>query len=315
MEKIKLGVSSCLLGEKVRYDGGHKLDHFLTDTLGAYVDWVLVCPEVESGLSVPREAMHLVGDVEAPRLVTIRTGVDHTSRMRQWAKKKVTTLAAEDLCGFVFKSRSPSSGMRGVKIYSPEGIPISTGSGIFAKAFQDRFPLLPVEDEGRLHDPGLRENFIERVFVYKRWQEFMASDRTIGGLVSFHTAHKLLVMAHSPKHYSALGKLVADPKQYKRDELFERYCATLMEGLQLLATVRKNTNVLQHMAGYFKQQLSPDEKQELQDVIANYHQELVPLIVPITLLQHYVRKYNAEYLKQQAYLNPHPLELMLRNHV
>ena len=315
MEKIKLGVSSCLLGERVRYDGGHKLDHFLTDTLGAYVDWVLVCPEVESGLSVPREAMHLVGDVEAPRLVTIRTGVDHTSRMRQWAKKKVTILAAEDLCGFVFKSRSPSSGMRGVKIYSPEGIPNSTGSGIFAKAFQDRFPLLPVEDEGRLHDPGLRENFIERVFVYKRWQEFLASDRTIGGLVSFHTSHKLLVMAHSPKHYSALGKLVADPKQYKRKELFEQYCATLMEGLQLLATVRKNTNVLQHMAGYFKQQLSPDEKQELQDVIANYHQELVPLIVPITLLQHYVRKYNAGYLKQQAYLNPHPLELMLRNHV
>jgi len=315
LEKIKLGVSSCLLGERVRYDGGHKLDHFLTDTLGAYVDWVLVCPEVESGLSVPREAMHLVGDVEAPRLVTIRTGVDHTSRMRQWAKKKVTILAAEDLCGFVFKSRSPSSGMRGVKIYSPEGIPNSTGSGIFAKAFQDRFPLLPVEDEGRLHDPGLRENFIERVFVYKRWQEFLASDRTIGGLVSFHTSHKLLVMAHSPKHYSALGKLVADPKQYKRKELFEQYCATLMEGLQLLATVRKNTNVLQHMAGYFKQQLSPDEKQELQDVIANYHQVLVPLIVPITLLHHYVRKYNVAYLKQQACLNPHPVELMLRNHV
>ncbi len=315
MEKIKLGVSSCLLGERVRYDGGDKRDRFLTDTLGAYVDWVLVCPEVESGLSVPREAMHLVGDIEAPRLVTIRTGVDHTSRMRKWAKKKVTSLAAEDLCGFVFKSRSPSSGMRGVKIYSPEGIPISTGSGIFAKAFQDRFPLLPVEDEGRLHDPGLRENFIERVFVYKRWQEFMASDRTIGGLVAFHASHKLLVMAHSPKHYSALGKLVAEPKQYKRKELFERYCATLMEGLQIRATVRKNTNVLQHMAGYFKKQLSPDEKQELQDMIANYHQELVPLIVPITLLQHYVRKYNAEYLKQQAYLNPLPLELMLRNHV
>jgi len=234
LEKIKLGVSSCLLGEKVRYDGGHKLDHFLTFTLGAYVDWVMVCPEVECGLPVPREAMHLVGDVEAPQLVTIRTGVDHTSRMRRWANKKVTTLAAEDLCGFVFKSRSPSSGMRGVKIYSSEGVPISTGSGIFAKAFQDRFPLLPVEDEGRLHDTGLRENFIERVFVYKRWQEFLASDRTTGGLVSFHTAHKLLVMAHSPKHYSALGKLVADPKQYKREELFERYCATLMEGLNSL---------------------------------------------------------------------------------
>ena len=179
-EKIKLGISSCLLGKKVRYDGGHKLDHFLADTLGAYVDWVPVCPEVESGLSVPREAMHLVGDPEAPRLVTIRSGVDHTSRMRRWANKKVTALAAEDLCGFVFKSRSPSSGMRGVKIYSPEGMPVGTGSGIFAKAFQDRFPLLPVEDEGRLHDPALRENFIERIFVYKRWQEFRSLDKTVG---------------------------------------------------------------------------------------------------------------------------------------
>jgi uncharacterized protein YbgA (DUF1722 family)/uncharacterized protein YbbK (DUF523 family) len=313
--KIKLGISSCLLGEKVRYDGEHKLDRFLTDTLGAYVDWVPVCPEVESGLPVPREAMHLIGDTEAPRLVTIRSGVDHTGRMRRWANKKVAALADEDLSGFVFKSRSPSSGMRGVKIYSPEGIPVSTGSGIFARAFQDRFPLLPVEDEGRLHDPALRENFIERIFAFKRWQEYVSSDKTVGGLVSFHASHKLMIMAHSPKHYSALGKLVADPKKYRREELFERYFATLMEGLQLLATVKKNSNVLQHMAGYFKKQLSADEKQELQDVITNYRRELVPLIVPITLLQHYIRKYNEKYLEQQVYLNPHPLELMLRNHV
>jgi uncharacterized protein YbgA (DUF1722 family)/uncharacterized protein YbbK (DUF523 family) len=313
--KIKLGISSCLLGEKVRYDGGHKLDHFLTDTLGVYVDWVPVCPEVESGLPVPREAMHLIGDPVAPRLVTIRSGVDHTNRMRQWANKKVKLLAAEDLCGFVFKSRSPSSGMRGVKIYSPEGMPVNTGSGIFAKAFQDRFPLLPVEDEGRLHDPALRENFIERIFAFRHWQNFMSSDKTVGGLVSFHASHKLLIMAHSPKHYSALGKLVADPKKYRKEELFGQYVALLMEGLQLLATVKKNSNVLQHMAGYFKQQLLFDEKQELQDVITNYRRELVPLIVPITLLQHYIRKYNEKYLKQQAYLNPHPLELMLRNHV
>jgi uncharacterized protein YbgA (DUF1722 family) len=178
-----------------------------------------------------------------------------------------------------------------------------------------RFPLLPVEDEARLQDPGLRENFIERVFVYNQWREYVATDGSINGLVAFHTSHKLLVMAHSLKHYSILGKLVADPKKYRRGELLGRYRVTLMEGMQLLATVKKNTNVLQHMAGYFKQRLSSDEKQELQDVIENYHRELVPLIVPITVLQHYVRKYNAEYLKQQAYLNPHPLELMLRNHV
>jgi uncharacterized protein YbgA (DUF1722 family) len=234
--------------------------------------------------------------------------------MRKWANKKIKVLANENLCGFVFKSRSPSSGMRGVKIYSPEGKPVGTGSGIFAKAFRDRFPLLPVEDEGKLHDPALRENFIERVFTFKRWQEFKSLDKTVGGLIAFHTSHKLLVMAHSPKHYSALGKLVADPIKYPREELFERYFATLIEGLQFLATVRKNTNVLQHMAGYFKQVLSADEKQELLDVITNYQRELVPLIVPITLLQHYVSKYNVEYLKQQVYLNLHPLELMLRNH-
>jgi len=313
--KIKLGISSCLLGNSVRYDGGHKIDHFLTDILGPYVNWVPVCSEVECGLPVPREAMHLVGEAEFPRLVTIRTGVDHTSRMNTWAKKKLAALEKVGLCGFVFKSRSPSSGMRGVKIYNEAGKPNSTGSGLFARAFMERFPLLPVEDDGRLYDPAVGENFIERIFVYQRWQEYVRKDGSLGGLVSFHTSHKLLIMAHSPKHYSALGKLVADPKKYRRNELYEHYVRTLMEGLPLLATVRKNTNVLQHIAGYFKQLLSADENLELQDVITNYHREQVPLIVPITLLQHYVRKYNADYLKQQAYLNPHPMELMLRNHV
>ncbi len=315
MNKIKLGISSCLLGNPVRYDGGHKLDHFLTDTLGRYVDWLPVCPEVECGLPVPREAMRLVGDPEDPRLVTFRTRVDHSARMKSWARKKVAELEQEDLCGFVFKSRSPSSGMRGVKIYPEAGPPNATGSGLFARAFMDKFPLLPIEDEGRLHDPGLRENFIERIFVYRRWQEYIKEDGSLGGLVSFHTEHKLLVMSHSQKHYTELGKLVAAPKKVRREELHSRYLRTLLEGLGFLATVKKNTNVLQHMAGYFKDKLSADEKKELQEVITNYHRELVPLFVPITLLQHYVRKYNAEYLMQQAYLNPHPLELMLRNHV
>ncbi len=315
MNRIKLGISSCLLGNPVRYDGGHKLDHFLTDTLGRYVDWLPVCPEVECGLPVPREAMRLVGDPEDPRLVTFRTRVDHSARMKNWAKKKVSALAKEDLCGFVFKSRSPSSGMRGVKIYTEAGLPNATGSGLFAKAFMDKFPLVPIEDEGRLHDPGLRENFIERIFVYRRWQEYIKEDGSLGGLVSFHTEHKLLLMSHSQKHYTELGKLVAAPKKISREELHSRYLRTLLEGLGFLATVKKNTNVLQHMAGYFKDKLSADEKKELQEVIMNYHRELVPLVVPITLLQHYVRKYNVEYLMQQAYLNPHPLELMLRNHV
>ncbi len=315
MKKIKLGISSCLLGEKVRYDGGHKLDPFLKNTFGRYVEWVPVCPEVETGLPVPREAMHLVGNPEDPRLVTVRTGVDHTSRMKKWANRKVAELERDELCGFVFKSRSPSSGMRGVKVYTKKGVPHAAGPGIFAHAFMERFPLLPVEDEGRLRDPALRENFIERIFVFKRWQEFRASDKTIGGLASFHTDHELLVMSHSAKHYTALGRLVADAKKYSRQALHENYLATLMEALRFLATVKKNTNVLRHMAGYFKEQLSREEMQELWEVIANYHKELLPLIVPITLIRHYVKKYNVGYLKRQYYLNPHPRELMLRNHV
>jgi uncharacterized protein YbgA (DUF1722 family)/uncharacterized protein YbbK (DUF523 family) len=315
MNKITLGISSCLLGNNVRYDGGHKLDHFLVDTLGQYVDWIPVCPEAACGLGIPRESMRLVGDPEDPRLVTVRTGEDHTARMKRWAKERTAELVHEGLCGFVFKARSPSSGMRGVKIYNEAGIPYANGSGIFAHAFMKHFPLIPVEDEGRLHDPALRENFIERVFVYQRWQEYIGTDGSLGGLVSFHTDHKYLVMAHSQKHYTALGKMVAAGKSARRDRLHADYLETLMEGLQLLATPKKNTNVLQHMAGYFKDTLSAEEKKELLEVIASYHGGLVPLIVPVTLLKHYVRKYREAYLSRQVYLNPHPLELMLRNHV
>ena len=173
MEKIKIGISSCLLGEKVRYDGGHKLDRYITDTLGQYFEWVLVCPEVEYGLSVPREAMHLIGNLGSPRLVTIHTGIDHTEEMLKWAKKKLKELEKEGLCGFIFKSKSPSSGIGGVKVYTFSGVPSQKGVGIFGGAFIQYFPLIPVIDEGRLHDPNLRENFIERVFVYKRWKEFL----------------------------------------------------------------------------------------------------------------------------------------------
>ncbi|MGD1075101.1 MAG: DUF523 domain-containing protein [Thermodesulfovibrionales bacterium] len=172
-EKIKIGISSCLLGERVRYDGGHKLDHFLVQTLGTYVQWVPVCPEVEYGLPVPREAMHLAGDVASPRLVTRKTGTDHTEGMLRWAKKKLAELEKQDLCGFVFKSRSPSSGMKGVKVYTQSAMPSYKGVGIFANAFMEYFPLVPVEDDKRLNDPALRENFVERIFAYKRWKDFI----------------------------------------------------------------------------------------------------------------------------------------------
>jgi uncharacterized protein YbgA (DUF1722 family)/uncharacterized protein YbbK (DUF523 family) len=314
-QKIKLGISSCLLGEKVRYNGGHKLDHYLKDTLGQFVEWTPVCPEVECGLSVPREAMHLTGSPDAPRLVTRKTGIDYTGQMQQWARERMAELERDDLCGFIFKSRSPSSGMRGVKVYNTSGIPGTSGVGIFARAYMERFPLIPVEDDGRLNDSHLRENFIERVFVYRRWQEYIMTDRSMKGLVSFHTDHKLLLLSHSTRHYTCLGRLVADTKNRRPSALHSEYVRTLMDGLRLIATVKKNTNVLQHMIGYFKNQLAPDEKRELAEVIDEYHRGLVPLVVPIVLVRHYVRKYDEPYMKRQHFLNPHPVELMLRNHV
>ncbi len=314
MGKIKIGISSCLLGEKVRYDAGHKLDRYITDTLGQYFEWVPVCPEVEYGLPVPREPMRLVGDPDSPRLITIRTGIDHTEGMLKWAEGKLKELEKEELCGFIFKSRSPSSGIGGVKVYTLSGMPSQRGVGLFGRAFMNKFPVIPVIDDGRLHDPGLRENFIERVFVYKRWQEFIKKGGLIRDLVAFHTEHKLLILSHSPRHFSVLGQLIAKPKQNKPEDLNAEYVNLLMECLRLVATVKKNTNVLQHIVGYFKNQLSSDDKKELLEVIENYHKGYIPLIVPIVLVKHYVRKFDEPYLQKQYYLNPHPLELMLRNH-
>ncbi len=312
--KIRLGISACLLGEEVRYDGGHKLDRYLTDTLGRFVEYVPVCPEVEAGFGVPREAMHLEGDLNAPRLVTRRTKRDLTDPMLEWAKKRVLELEAQDLCGFIFKSRSPSSGMERIPVYNEKGMPVKKGVGLFARIFMDHFPLLPVEDEGRLHDPKLRENFIECVFVFKRWRECLSRGKSRRGLIDFHTKHKLLILSHSPKHYQMMGRLVGQAKTLALDELYQTYQGLLLEALRLKTTIKKNANVLQHMMGYFKKELSADEKQELLEIIGLYGEAHVPLIVPITLMNHYIRKYDQPYLKEQYYLQPHPIELQLRNH-
>jgi uncharacterized protein YbgA (DUF1722 family)/uncharacterized protein YbbK (DUF523 family) len=314
-KKIRLGISTCLLGEKVRYDGGHKLDWFLTETLGQYVEYVPVCPEVECGLPIPRKSMYLEGNPDSPRLVTSHTKQDITEHMVQWAKKRVAQLEKEDLCGFIFKSNSPSSGMERVRVYNEKRIPVKKGIGIFARIFMEHFPLLPVEDEGRLHDPKLRENFIERIFALKRWREVLRKKESRGNLVNFHTKHKLLILSHSPKHHQIMGKLVAQAKDLSLKGLFGQYQNLLTEAFRLKTSPRKNANVLQHIMGYFREELSFDEKKELLEIIDLYRKEYVPLIVPITLINHYVRKYDQPYLKEQFYLNPHPIELQLRNHV
>ncbi|MBS3810151.1 MAG: DUF523 and DUF1722 domain-containing protein [Desulfobacterales bacterium] len=313
-DRIKLGISSCLLGENVRYNGGHKLDHFLRDTLGQYVDYAPVCPEMEAGFGVPRETMRLVGDVDNPRLVKTKSRTDHTEQMFQWARKRVKELEEDDLCGFIFKKDSPSSGLMRVKVYNEKGMPQKKGVGIFAREFVNHFPLIPVEEEGRLHDPQLRENFIEQIFAFKKWRDTVSKTPGIGAIVDYHSKNKLLLMAHSPEHARSMGKLVAGAGQMDRDEFHREYEAQLIGALRLKPTTKKHINVLQHIMGYFKNQLSSDEKQELLEIFNYFKAGHVPLLVPITLLNHYIRKYDQQYLKQQTYLNPHPIELRLRTY-
>lgn len=314
--KPRLGISRCLLGEEVRYDGGHKRDVFLTDVLAPFVEWVSVCPEVEAGLGTPREAMHLAGTPDAPRLLTIYTHVDHTSRLKAFSQRRIQELLTCDLDGYIFKKNSPSCGVHRVKLYTNNGQPSKQGTGIFAGLFQQTFPLLPVEEEGRLNDAVLRENFIERLFCYRRWKTQVEQTRTSrGGIVNFHTRHKYLLLTHSRPHYHELGKLVASAGQYTPSELATRYGSMFMDALKVKATVKKHVNVLQHLAGHLKKLLSPEERAELQECIMDYHRQLTPLAIPLTLIKHYVRTRSVPYLADQVYLNPHPKELMLRNHV
>jgi uncharacterized protein YbgA (DUF1722 family)/uncharacterized protein YbbK (DUF523 family) len=314
-QKIRLGVSGCLLGQEVRYDGGHKRDAFLTDVLGPFVEWVPVCPEMEVGLGVPRPPIRLLGDPAAPRLVVEKTGEDLTSRMRRWAGGRIDELAALGLHGYVLKRGSPSCGLIRVRVYGEDGLPGRVGRGVFAAALTDALPLLPVEEEGRLTDAGIREGFIERVFAAARWQAFTASRPRVRDLVAFHAAHKFAILAHSPRDYADLGRLVAGAGPRLAAETLATYGTRFTQALAVRATRARHVNVLQHLAGFLKRQLSDDERAELGEVIAEYRRGLVPLVVPITLLKHHVRRLAVAYLADQVYLNPHPKELMLRNHV
>jgi uncharacterized protein YbgA (DUF1722 family)/uncharacterized protein YbbK (DUF523 family) len=314
--KLRVGVSACLLGQEVRYNGGHKRDAFLTDTFGRYVEWVAVCPEVEVGMGTPRPPIRLERRGEEIRLVMPSTGEDYTDAMRVWADRRVAALAGMDLDGYVLKKDSPSCGMERVKVYPGEGAPSKDGRGLFAEALIARLPDLPVEEEGRLNDPLLRENFIARVFVHHRWREGEREGWTRASLMSFHERHKFLLMARNQNGMRRLGRLLGDSgKATPTDELASAYRRGLTEVLRRPATRRGHTNVLQHLAGYVSDALDPADRAELTETIERYRLGLVPLIVPLTLIRHHVRRQGVEYLQGQAYLEPHPYELMLLNHV
>jgi uncharacterized protein YbgA (DUF1722 family)/uncharacterized protein YbbK (DUF523 family) len=312
---IRIGISSCLLGEPVRFDGGHKRDTFLAGAFGRFVEWVPVCPEVECGLGTPRESMRLISDGDRVRLQTGKSAIDLTDQMLRYARQRVVELEAEALCGYVLKKDSPSCGMERVKVYGAHNVAVKSGRGIFAGRLMERFPSLPIEEEGRLSDPALRENFVERVFAYWRLRSLFVSRWNVGDLVAFHTAHKLILMAHSPAAYQHLGRMVARARTLPASDIAAHYTKAFMAALTIIATPRRHANVLQHMVGYFKDCLDKASKAELLAAIEDYRGELVPLIVPITLLRHHVRVHDVSYLAGQLYLNPHPKELMLRNHV
>jgi uncharacterized protein YbgA (DUF1722 family)/uncharacterized protein YbbK (DUF523 family) len=312
--RIRIGISSCLLGAKVRFDGGHKKDEFLTNHFGRYVEWVAVCPEFEIGLGVPRESLRLVANGKSVHLVAPRSGLDHTELMARWTKDRAQRLADEGLCGYVLKRSSPSCGLERVKVYGDAGLLNREGRGIFSAGLVDRFPNLPVEEEGRLNNPRLRENFVSQVFSYKRWMDLQREGMTRARIMRFHARHKFLLMAHDQAGMRRLGNLIGQAGlSVSAKQLGSDYFDSFCQVMRRTPTRRNHANVLQHLAGYFSQQLSSDDRAEVSEVIDRYRRDQVPLIVPITLIRHYVRKLNVEYLKDQVYLDPHPDELKLLN--
>ncbi|NRA46157.1 MAG: DUF1722 domain-containing protein [Oligoflexales bacterium] len=311
--KIKIGTSSCLLGQKVRFDGQHKYHWYINEILGKYFEYVPICPEAEVGMGIPRKTVRLVGPLKNPNMVEPVSGEDWTDRINKFTRSKIKSL--DGLSGYLFKKGSPSCGAFRVKVYQKNGIPLANGQGLFAKQVIEAYPLLPVEEEGRLNDHKLRENFLERVFGYHRLQCLWQQRFKRGDWVKFHQDNKFLLLSHGRKHYQELGQLVAHIKDYKPSEFTSQYSKMYMEALSAKTTVKKNSDTLMHILGFLKKHLSGDAKASILREIESYRTNVHPLIVPLTLLKHYIDMHDVPYIKEQTYLNPHPYDLSLRNHV
>ncbi|WP_104037223.1 YbgA family protein [Vibrio jasicida] len=309
---IKVGISSCVLGERVRFDSGHKISNFVTKELDGYFSFVPVCPEVGVGMSVPRPTIRLVSNEERIALVeTKNPDNDHTDNMLTYSENKVNELQSEQLCGYIVCAKSPTCGMERVKVYSKNNA-AKEGIGLYTRTLMEKMPWLPVEEDGRLNDPVLKENFITRIYCLNDFYESMGGEPTRGKIIAFHSRYKLTLMAHHPESYRSLGRLVADVVSYEIDDFFNEYRLGLMKALQNRASRKNNTNVLMHLQGYFKRSLTGKEREELATVISNYRTGLLPLLAPLTLIKHYLNTYPDEYLQQQKYLEPYPQEMRLR---
>lgn len=308
-----LAVSSCLLGDKVRYDGGHKRSPFVESVLAQHVDYEKVCPEMGIGLPVPRRTIHLVQGAEGIKLCQVDDhSIEHTEQMRAFAQQQLARLSP-NISGYILKSKSPSCGYQRIKLYKDSGEPLEAkAQGLYTTEWAQYCPALPMEDEGRLNDAPLRENFITRVYVYQRWLA-LQKQLSAEALLQFHQRHKLMALAHHQGQYRALGKLLANLKHGDLPTLAQDYFEKLMRLLAQPASRRDHSNVLQHLMGYLKKHLDAKDKQELLEAIDQYRLGTNPLLVPLTLLQHHFRRYPDPYVMDQYYLNPYPAELMLRN--
>lgn len=306
-----VGISSCLLGQQVRFDGGHKKDGWITGPLAEFFDFRPVCPEVGIGLGVPRPTIHLVGDPAQPRAVGSRDpSLDVTGRLALFARTQIPQL--DGISGYILKSKSPSCGMARVPVTSEKGMPAKVGVGIYARVVMERMPLLPVEEDGRLNDPVLRENFVTRVYVLHRWQQLRADGLTASKLIDFHARQKYLVMAHSQAAYQRLGQMLSHLKQVDLEAVADMYAAELMAALSRRVTRSRHVNVLHHVMGYLKDHIDAGDKAELIASIEAYRREEVALVVPMTLLRHHLRRHPDPYMEKQVYLAPHPEKLSLR---
>ena len=309
LNKIPVGISSCLLGELVRFDGAHKRDAYIMGTLSEYFAFHSCCPEVAIGLGIPRPPIHLVKVVNEIRCVGVKDpSLDVTNRLKDYANDQKEVHAG--LCGYILKKDSPSCGMERVKVYSSNQ-PHREGLGIYAQEMMKNNPLLPVEEEGRLGDPGLRENFIQRVYVLYRWKVLLAECISPQKLTHFHARHKLIIMSHTD--YRELGHLLAGLTKDNLLQVAEQYISQLMNTLKKVVSRASHVNVLQHIQGYLKKELGAEDKAELCEIIERYRCGEVPLIVPLTMLKHHFRKSPDTYIQESYYMSPYPQELQLIN--
>ncbi|WP_422447657.1 MULTISPECIES: YbgA family protein [unclassified Endozoicomonas] len=332
-KQITLGISSCLLGHKVRYNGGHKRSSFCVNTLDKFFHFEPVCPEMAIGLGTPREPIRLVGQLaeasqttgqsssSAPdkqlqiRVVgTENSSLDVTDALTQYGHDMSDQLS--HICGYILMQKSPSCGMARVKVYHENGHPLGESSpGAYARAFMESNPLLPIEEEGRLHDPILCENFFTRVYAYDRWQKTVMAEPSYAALVDFHSTHKYMIMAHYPQGYELLGQIVAKGSKANLHELLEEYLRSFMSALKRRANRKSHTNAMMHILGYVKKSVDGKERKQLLTLIEEYRQEMIPLIAPMTMLRHFIDNHGSVYIQRQTYLTPHPDQLGLRNRI